>query len=439
MRPIKNRLLSSTVIPAFIFAGVAIGGSVAATSPAGAAQQKSNTLPPAKPRPRTIELAAACNPCNPCAAKKACGACNPCNPCAAKKACNPCNPCAAKKACGACNPCNPYAAKKACNPCNPCAAKNPCSPCNPCAAKKACNPCNPCAAKNPCSPCNPCAAKKACNPCNPCAAKNPCSPCNPCNPCGAGNAAAVSKKCQIPRLTAAWAKSPCNPCSPCAPKKVCNPCNPCAAKKACNPCNPCAAKKACNPCNPCAAKNPCSPCNPCNPCGASAEAPEISNAEAQAVYNCLKPEMVHAYSKAGVSQVSGYTKWVNVAATPYPSGTHGGRFVNNYTDAHGDYRYKKFEKAGVMPQGSTLAKDSFVVRPDGRVSVGPLFVMEKMGKGWRKSTGDWRYTMIMPNGKVAGQTGTKGMNMKFCAECHSSVAPEQDNVMFLPEEFRKTF
>jgi len=49
---------------------------------------------------------AACNPCNPCAAKKtledciadASDPCNPCNPCAAKaiEAChNPCNPCAA--------------------------------------------------------------------------------------------------------------------------------------------------------------------------------------------------------------------------------------------------------------------------------------------------------------------------------------------------------
>ncbi len=58
----------------------------------------------------------------------------------------------------ACNPCNPCAVKNACNPCNPCAAKNPCNPCNPCAAKNPCNPCNPCAAKNPCNPCNPCAA-----------------------------------------------------------------------------------------------------------------------------------------------------------------------------------------------------------------------------------------------------------------------------------------
>ena len=50
---------------------------------------------------------AACNPCNPCAAKKTVAeciagvadACNPCNPCAVKAvaACeNPCNPCAAK-------------------------------------------------------------------------------------------------------------------------------------------------------------------------------------------------------------------------------------------------------------------------------------------------------------------------------------------------------
>lgn len=50
---------------------------------------------------------AACNPCNPCAAKKSVQECiagvddaaNPCNPCAVKAvmACeNPCNPCAAK-------------------------------------------------------------------------------------------------------------------------------------------------------------------------------------------------------------------------------------------------------------------------------------------------------------------------------------------------------
>ena len=250
---------------------------------------------------------------------------------------------------------------------------------------------NPCAAKKGC---NPCAVKKACNPC---AAKNPCNPCgaNPCNPCGASGGA-VSAKCVVPRLATAWKSSPCNPC------------------------------------------NPCGASNPCNPCGGAPVA-EISAAEASTLYSCLKGEMAKAYGKAGVRQISGYQNWLNIAAAPYQSATHGNRYVNNYADAHGDYRYKKFEKAGKMPQGTVLAKDSFVVRPDGKVSVGPMFIMQKMVAGFRKSTGDWRYSMILPNGKVAGITGGKGMSMKFCAECHESVAPDQDYIMLLPDEFRKTF
>lgn len=83
---------------------------IAALAGAGAL----TVLPQAQANPLSqydgVQLAAACNPCNPCAAKAA-------NPCAANKAAA--NPCAAKKLV-------PASA-------NPCAAKNPC---NPCAAKK---------------------------------------------------------------------------------------------------------------------------------------------------------------------------------------------------------------------------------------------------------------------------------------------------------------
>ena len=354
MRSLKFSLLSTTVIPVFVGAGIAVGGAMSPATSVNAANVgtgQSTLLPVAKPKPRYIQLAQ----------------CKPCNPCAAKQACNPCNPCAAGGG---------SVSKKCFVPRLQAAwVKNPCNPCNPCAPKKGCNPCNPCA------------AKKACNPCNPCAAK-----------------------------------------------KACNPCNPCAAKKACNPCNPCAAKKACNPCNPCAAKG----CNPCNPCGAGAAA-EISGAEAKAVYDCLRPELTKAYRKAGLRQVQGYAGWLKVNTHAYQSATHGGRYVNNYADNHGDYRYKKFEKAGTMPYGSVLAKDSFAVNPDGKVGLGPLFIMEKMKKGFNKGSGDWRYTMVMPNGKVAGMTKGKGMNMKFCAECHAGVAPEQDHIWLVPDEYRVKF
>ena len=96
-------LVFSAASPVVFFSVVALSVATLATSTVA--------LPTAavKAADKPVQIAA-CNPCNPCAAKK-------CNPCAAAK-CNPCNPCAAAK----CNPCNPCAAAK-CNPCNPCKAQ----------------------------------------------------------------------------------------------------------------------------------------------------------------------------------------------------------------------------------------------------------------------------------------------------------------------------
>lgn len=359
MKPIKTRMLTTTVIPMALAAGFTLV-TVSEVPSAQAAQSIAQ------------------NRCNPCAAKKRC------NPCAAKKGCNPC------------------AAKKGCNPC---AAKRGC---NPCAAKKGCNPC---AAKKGC---NPCGAKKACNPCNPCA----------------GAAASYSSKCVVPRLASA---------NPCAARRGCNPCsakkgcNPCAAKRACNPC---AAKRACNPC---AAKKGCNPCaarNPCNPCGAAAEV-ELSKAEANALYKCLKGEMKTAYAKSGNLWAKWYSQWAKFSNQPYVSATHGNRFVQNYASKKAAGSYAKYEKVGKMRRGGVLAKDSFTVTPQGRVSVGPLFLMEKMGAGFMKASNDWRYTLIMPNGQTVGTTKGKGSNnVKFCITCHQAVADGQDAMFFLPEEYR---
>ena len=294
---------------------------------------------------------------------------------------------------------------------------------------------------------NPCAAK---NPCNPCGAANPCNPCgagNPCGPCAAG-AQAHSEKCSVPRLAAATKANPCaakNPskaCSPCAPKAACNPCNPCAAKAA--SCNPCAAKAACNPCNPCAAKaapcNPCAasnPCNPCNPCGAAAKV-DLTAEEAIAAYKCMQPEMLAIYAKSGLATAKTYRNWSGFNVRPYVSDTHGGRYVNNYANKAGEKAYGKFEKAGKLPVASVLAKDSFLVDATGRLSVGPLFLMEKMKAGFNASSGNWRYTLIGPNGKVIGVTGGEGSkNVEFCAECHAGVGDTQDHLFFLPDDVRK--
>jgi len=247
-------------------------------------------------------------------------------------------------------------------------------------------------------------AYAACNPCNPCAAA-----CNPCNPCAAGGGS-VSLECAVPRLQAAAAGKPCT---------VAKPCSPCA------PCNPCAA--ACNPCNPCAAA--------CNPCGAGGPV-QLTDAEAVAAYDCLLAEMKAAYAKSGNAVAASYSEWRRYSRNAYVSATHGNRFVQNYANPAAK-AYGAFEGAGVMPAGAVLAKDSFTVTADGRVSVGPLFIMEKMQAGFYDDSDDWGYTMVMPDGTVFGTTKGEGTaKVEFCIGCHISVAPDVDSLMFIPEEYR---
>ena len=163
----------------------------------------------------------------------------------------------------------------------------------------------------------------------------------------------------------------------------------------------------------------------------------MTDAEAKAGYGCAKGEMTAAYAKSGVAVATMYPSWTNYANNPYPSATHGGRYVNNYANARG-HDYAKYENVGVMPVGSVLAKDSFGVNAKGRITIGPLFLMEKMPAGFNSEFGDWRYSMIMPNGSVFGSTGGAGSEkVQFCADCHSVVGEDQDHLYFLPEEYRR--
>jgi hypothetical protein len=228
-------------------------------------------------------------------------------------------------------------------------------------------------------------------------------------------------------------------CNPCRAKK-CGGCNPCAAKKRCGGCNPCAAKKRCGGCNPCAAKKRgCGGCNPCNPCG-GAPVIKLTAAEANKAYNCLLPEMTAGYAKASAKAIKGFQRWSKVNNQPYVSGTHGNRFVNNYANKKAAIKYSQYEKLGKMPVGSVLAKDSFAAAPNGKTGPGPMFVMEKMKPSFNKASGNWRYTLIMPNGGVIGVTNGKNSKaVKFCYQCHMAVAGTQDSLMLLPQEFRVKF
>ncbi len=132
-----------------------------------------------------------------------------------------------------------------------------------------------------------------------------------------------------------------------------------------------------------------------------------------------------------------WTKFQRVSKHGYVSDTHGGRFADNYVNKIGAAEYAKYSDEAKMPVGTTTAKPSFTVGKHGKVTLGPIFFMEKMTKGFDPSGGDWRYAMVMPGGSLFGLTGGKNSDgMKFCKECHAG-AEDADFMMYLPEEARK--
>ncbi|MCP4315405.1 MAG: cytochrome P460 family protein [Hyphomicrobiales bacterium] len=146
--------------------------------------------------------------------------------------------------------------------------------------------------------------------------------------------------------------------------------------------------------------------------------------------------MAASYKGGGHWAVNKWENFVHFAKYPYPSATHGNRFVVNYTNKIGAEAYAQYGAVNPVPPGTTSAKASFVVDAKGQASIGPMFIMEKMTSGFNAATADWRYAMVMPGGTTTGITGGPGSDaMTFCHDCHTG-AEDADYLFFLPEEVR---
>jgi hypothetical protein len=164
----------------------------------------------------------------------------------------------------------------------------------------------------------------------------------------------------------------------------------------------------------------------------------LSDADAMSIYDRIREDMVSAYRLSRDPVATKFYKWRRYNRAPYLSATHGDRYINNYANA--EARTYGQRGAGPMPAGAVLAKDSFTVTRQGDVFTGPLFLMEKMAPGFSPPTGDWRYTMIMPDGSLFGTTNGEGSDkLEFCARCHATAGASADDLFFVPEQYRLRF
>ncbi len=162
----------------------------------------------------------------------------------------------------------------------------------------------------------------------------------------------------------------------------------------------------------------------------------LSAEDAEGLYAKLKSDMATRYALSGQPEAVNYQTWKRYNRGPYPSVSHGNRYLNNYGNPAAQ-AYGRYEKAGKLPVGSILAKDSITVSKDGKAMPGALFLMEKMATGFNYVSGDWRYTMILPDGSLFGTTNGEGADrVRFCISCHLAVE-QQDHLFYIPREYRR--
>jgi len=163
---------------------------------------------------------------------------------------------------------------------------------------------------------------------------------------------------------------------------------------------------------------------------------ELSNDEAEDIYGKFRGRLAKGYALSGIQAARDYQKWQRYNIAPFKSAAHGRRYVNHYANAKAQ-AYGGYEKVGVLPVGSIVAKDNLTVTGTSKVLPGALLLMEKMPAGFNYVSGDWRYTMIMPDGSIFGTTNGVGSNkVKFCIGCHLAVE-KQDHLYFPPKQFRR--
>lgn len=162
---------------------------------------------------------------------------------------------------------------------------------------------------------------------------------------------------------------------------------------------------------------------------------ELTDREASDAHECVMEAMRRGLSASHLDVAREFAGWQRFSTGPYRSRDHNGRYVSNFVNEVAAENYAQYEDSGEFPVGSALAKDSFVVSDSGRVLFGALSLMEKMAPGFNPGGGDWRYTLILPDGRVFGRTGTSdAYAVEFCQDCHVDSA--QDHVLFLPEAYR---
>jgi hypothetical protein len=143
----------------------------------------------------------------------------------------------------------------------------------------------------------------------------------------------------------------------------------------------------------------------------------ISRKDVVAAYKCISEEMLNTYKKMGFRVALNFRNWLKVNEVSFYAPANdfgwGNIFVNKIAEKYKINKYiSDFEK------GSIIVKESFVFDINGYISVGPLFYMEKMEKGFNIESNDWKFVEVNYDGTLIETNRLDPKATQRCIKCH---------------------
>lgn len=171
-------------------------------------------------------------------------------------------------------------------------------------------------------------------------------------------------------------------------------------------------------------------------CEAGKDAADLTNEDAQALYECLEADLYEGYQKGDkrwmpAAYVADYRNWTKANTLPAAPGFHDSRYLITFVNETGADAYMEYAENPTIPAGTVIAKESFGVTNDGRAIKGPLFFMEKVAAGTSPATNDWYYMMVAPNGRPQAVDVATA-----CHACHQENFGETGGLGYPVEEVR---
>jgi len=163
----------------------------------------------------------------------------------------------------------------------------------------------------------------------------------------------------------------------------------------------------------------------------------LTTAEANRAWDCLIDDMQGRWEKSAHPIVGEYLGWKSYTSEISFAEAQGGCYMKITVNPDGE-RYGKYEKSGLLPYGTRIAKGTFAATLDGRLLLGTLLTMEKLiGAADTVNSEDWRFTHILADGTVYDSLSEVGLEkVSECITCHKT-AKFGDLVFYPPKSTRR--